>query len=118
MWIAIGFNLIKPSFYMSKGVSSRDIIDQQCSYSTPVIGSSYRSKVLLASSIPNLKFYSFITNCNSFSSEFYSNGDIMSCSCFILNKLKDNTRFAHTCIAYDYKFEEVIIIVHVCYLVE
>lgn len=117
MWVAISFNFIKPSFHMSKGVSSRDIIDQQCSYSTPVVGSRNRSKVLLASSIPNLKFDSFITNCNGFSSKFYPDGDIMSCSCFILNKLKDNTRFAHTCIAYDYEFEEVIIVVHGCYLV-
>ncbi len=105
MGVAVNFDFFQPVLYMVKCVFASDVVHQQGSDCTSIIGSSDRSKILLACSIPYLKFYVFTADLNRLGSELHSNSYVVCTASFILDELKDNTGFAHSCVSNNYELE-------------
>lgn len=97
---------------MLKSFLSRDIIYKQRSNCTSIIRSSNGSKILLACSVPDLKFNIFVFNTYSLCSKFDSYGDIMGCPCLILDELQNNTWLTYSSVANDYEFEQIVVRIH------
>lgn len=74
-------------FSEMKGVLPGDIVDEEGSDGTPVVGASDRAKVFLSSCIPYLQFDNLLINFKIFGSEFDPDGDIMSVVNFLFDEL-------------------------------
>ena len=112
MRISIKFDFFKPILYVGECFSSSNIVDEDCSDRTSVVGSGDGTEVFLSGSIPNLKFYIFVLNMGGFSSKLDADGDIMGVSGFVLDELQDNAGFAHTRVADDDELIKVMVRIH------
>ena len=114
MRVTVHLDFIEPVFNMRKGFFPGNIIHEQGTDGTAVVGASDGSEILLTSCVPDLKLNILFLDRDCFSTELYSNSYIMSCAGFTLNKLEDDTRLADSSIADDDELEKVMVGVHYC----
>ena len=97
---------------MQECISSRDVVDQQGTYCTPIVGASDGSEIFLSCGIPDLEFNIFVFDGDGFGPELDPDGDIVSGSGFVFDELEDDAGLANTGITDDYKLEQIVIRIH------
>ena len=84
---------------MEEGVSASDIIDQQRTNCSLVVGSGDCLERFLSCCIPYLDFDGFVFDLNGFASEFNAYGELVLVAKFVIGELEEKTGFANCHIA-------------------
>lgn len=112
MRVAIGLDFFEPILNVREGVLASNIIDEKGPDGTPVVGSCDRSEVLLAGSIPNLEFNTFLLDGNGLGAKLHSDCYIVGCSRLILDELEHHAGFPHARVPDHDELEQVMVCVH------
>lgn len=89
--ITILSNFFQPPSQMIKRFFACNIVDQESPCSTSVVASGYTFERFLPCSVPYLKFYVFVINFNSTTTEFYANCQVMLLTEALVRELQKQT---------------------------
>jgi hypothetical protein len=73
-----------------------DIVDEESTDRTTVVGAGDGPEILLPSSIPYFEFDCLVFDLNGLRTELDSNRNIVGGPCLVFNELKYDARFAHS----------------------
>lgn len=94
MLVPVHLHLLQPVFDVIERLLLGDIIDQQSSDGTPVVGPGDRPEILLPSGVPDLQLNVFIFDLDGLRPELNPDGHIVREPSFILYELEDDTRLS------------------------
>ena len=97
---------------MQECIPASDVVNEEGTNSTSIVGTSDGSEIFLPCCIPYLKFDIFILYGYGFGTKLNADGDIMGGSGFVFDELKDDAGLANASVTDDYELEQIVIRIH------
>jgi len=102
-------NVSDPVPDVVEGLLIGDIVHEQDSHGTSVVGSSNGSEALLSSSIPNLQFYALALQVNGSDLEVNANGCDEAGRERVIRETQEQAAFANTTVSNEKKLDKIVI---------
>ena len=94
-----------------EGDTASDVVDQQSSRGTAIVGAYDRTEAILTCGIPDLQLAVGTFDLKSLGTEFHANSYLVVIAVALIGELQQNACFADGFVADDDKFEQVTIVI-------